>query len=186
MKVERANNRFLEKYGLQEKKVALYAGNLGEGHTFVPLVNAARELVRLRRDDWVIVFVVRGSKKQALVDVAKDLSPLLVLDYQPLERTSDLLWSAHVHLITMNEQSKGVVVPSKLYGVLQTEAPVLFIGPRDADTAQEVQRYNAGETIGETCTGDEIVAALDRLYAVSIAGNAARIAPDNTGPERIA
>ena len=79
-----------------------------------------------------------------------------------------------------------LVVPGKLYGVLQAEAPVLFIGPRYADTAQEIQRYHAGETIGETCTGDEVVAALDRLYAISIAGNAARIAPHDTGPERIA
>lgn len=80
----------------------------------------------------------------------------------------------------------GLVVPSKLYGVLQTEAPVLFIGPRDADTAQESQRYHAGETIEETSTGDEVVAALDRLYTLSVAGNAARTVPDNTGPERIA
>jgi hypothetical protein len=185
-KVERPNNRFLKKYGLKGKKVALYAGNLGEGHTFVPIVNAARELVKSQRGDWAIVFVIRGPKKRHLLKAAKGLSPVLILDYQPLDWTSDLLWSAHVHLITMNGPLQGLVVPSKLYGVLQTEAPVLFIGPRDADTAQEIQRYHAGETIGETCTGDEVVAALDRLYAVSIAGNAARIAPDNTGPERIA
>jgi len=186
VKVERANNRFMERYGLQQKKVALYAGNLGESHTFVPLVNAARELVKTKRDDWAIVFVIRGAKMQLLTDVAKDLPPVLILDYQPLDWTSDLLWSAHVHLITMNEQSKGLVVPSKLYSALGTEAPVLFIGPRDADTAQEIERYHAGETLGEASTGVQVVGALDRLYAMSVAGNAVRIDPDNTGPERIA
>ena len=185
-KVERIDNRFLEKYGLKDKKVALYAGNLGEGHTFVPLVDAARELVKSQRNDWAIVFVVRGSKKQSLIEAAKDLSPVLILDYQPLDWTSNPLWSAHVHLITMNGQSKGLVVPSKLYGVLHTEAPVLFIGPTDADTAEEIRRYHAGETLEEPCGGAEVLATLDRLYTVSVAGNAARIVSDDAGPERIA
>jgi hypothetical protein len=185
-KVERANNRFLENYGLMGKKVALYAGTLGEGHTFAPLVEAARELVRSQRDDWAIVFVIRGSKKQQLTDAAKGLSSVLILDYQPVEWTSDLLWSAHVHLITMNGQSKGLVVPSKLYGVLQTEAPVLFIGPPGADTAQEIERYHAGETLSEACGGAQVLAALDRLHTLFVAGNADRTAPDRTGPERIA
>ena len=184
--VKRENNRFLEKFGLKKKKVALYAGNLGEGHTFIPLANAARHLAKTERDDWTIVFVIRGSKKQPLLDVAKDLPSIIVLDYQPVDWTSDLLWSGHVHLITMNEQSRGLVVPSKLYGILQTDAPVLFIGPEDADTALEIKRYQAGEAVGEASTGAQVMEALDRLYAISTAGNAARIAPDNTGPERIA
>jgi colanic acid biosynthesis glycosyl transferase WcaI len=143
-KVEPESNRFLAKYGLQSRKVALYAGNLGEGHTYLPLLEAARELQKAGRNDWSLVFVVRGSKKQALMKSAEGLPEIVVLDYQPVDWTSDLLWAADVHLITMNEQSKGLVVPSKLYGILQTEAPVLLIGPKDSDTAREIRRYGAG------------------------------------------
>ncbi len=185
-KVARPNNRFLKAFGLTEKKVALYAGNLGEGHTFVPLLNAAEELARSGRDDWAIVFVIRGSKKGMLQDAAKDVPSIMILDYQPPEWTSDLLSSAHVHLITMNEGSKGLVVPSKLYGVLQTDAPVLFLGPQDADTALEIERYRAGETLDGTPAGDEVVATLDRLYAQSIEGSLGKREPDDTGPDQIA
>lgn len=185
-RVETANNRFLEKYGLTGKKIALYAGNLGEGHTFEPLVRAARCLAENRRDDWKLVFVIRGSKKQQLIEVSRGLPAVVILDYQPVEWTSDLLWSAHVHLITINDQSKGLVVPSKLYGVLQTDAPVLFMGPQDADTAQEIARYRAGESLEGTCRGAEIVEALDRLYARRAEIIAGRLPADTTGPAQIA
>ncbi|MBX3176005.1 MAG: glycosyltransferase family 4 protein [Candidatus Hydrogenedentes bacterium] len=185
-RVAHEDNRFIEKYNLRDKKIALYAGNLGEGHTFAPLVRAAEALRDAGRDDWALVFVIRGSKKAQLEAAAKDLPAILITDYQPVEWTSDLLWSAHVHLITINAASKGLVVPSKLYGVLQTDAPVLFIGPGDADTAREIRRYHAGEDLEEGGEGAEMVAALDRLYARFLDGDPDRLPPDMTGPEQIA
>jgi len=185
-RVEREGNRFIEKYALAEKKIALYAGNLGEGHTFAPLVRAAEALRNAGRDDWALVFAIRGSKKALLVEAAKDLPAILITDYQPVEWTSDLLWSAHVHLITINAESKGLVVPSKLYGVLETDAPVLFVGPDDADTAREIRRYHAGESLNEERSGAEIVEALDRLHARCIAGDPDRLPADTTGPDQIA
>lgn len=185
-RVKRADNRFIEKYALAEKKIALYAGNLGEGHTFEPLVRVAEALRDAGRDDWTLVFAIRGSKKTLLAEAAKDLPAIVITDYQPVEWTSDLLWSAHVHLITINAESKGLVVPSKLYGVLETDAPVLFIGPDDADTAREIRRYHAGESLNEERSGPEIVEALDRLHARCIAGDPERLPADTTGPDQIA
>lgn len=185
-RVERDANRFIEQYALQDKKIALYAGNLGEGHTFAPLVRAAETLREEGREDWALVFVIRGSKKSQLEAVAKDLPAILITDYQPVEWTSDLLWSAHVHLITINAASKGLVVPSKLYGVLHTDAPVLFIGPEDADTAREIRRYQAGESLVEASDGPAIVAALDRLHARYQEGDPDRLPADTTGPDQIA
>jgi len=42
---------------------------------------------------------------------------------------------------------EGVIVPSKLYGILKTEAPVLFVGPEDADTSQEIRRLRRGKVL---------------------------------------
>ena len=77
-------------------------------------------------------------------------------------------------------------MPSKLYGVLETDAPVLFIGPDDADTAREIRRYHAGESLNEERSGAEIVEALDRLHARCVAGDPERLPADTTGPEQIA
>ncbi len=184
-KVSREKNRFLQKYSLDCGKIALYAGNLGEGHTFTPIVDAARFLVQAGRKDWMFVFVIRGTKKRSLEAAAECLSAIRILDYQPPDWTPDLLWSADLHLITMNADSKGLVVPSKLYGVLNVEAPVLFVGPPDADTASEIEKYDAGTVLPEDCAGKDVIATMDRLYDESRQRPFARTNADRTGPRRI-
>jgi hypothetical protein len=64
----------------------------------------------------------------------------------------------------MSQGWQGVVVPSKLYGVLSTGAPVLFIGPKDADTVGEIGAYAAGAALPVGCQGEEVVATLETLY----------------------
>ncbi len=156
-------NRFVKKYHLQDKKIILYAGNLGAAHSFEPVVEAARERAQRGEDQWRFVFVVRGVRRGALEEAAKELDNVIVTDYQPPEWTPDLLWSADVHLITLRDQWEGVVVPSKLYGILQTEAPVLFIGPEKADTAEEICRHEAGLVLDAGAGGKEVVKALNEL-----------------------
>lgn len=184
--VKRNENRFVQKYKFENKKIALYAGNLGEGHIFMPLVDLANILKRENRNDWVIVFVVRGSRKQSLKDALKGVENVHVLDYQPEELTADLLFSAHVHLITMQKNARGLVVPSKLYGALGTGAPILFIGPTNADTAAEIARYGAGMSFAETESSEKILSALDNLYKKSNNGSFPEIFVDKTGPQTIA
>jgi colanic acid biosynthesis glycosyl transferase WcaI len=163
--VEPARNRFLIKFGWQDKITVLYAGNLGEAHTYQELLDAA--LVLAARGDlrWHFVFVVRGTNRAALESQCSGMSNVTVLDYQPEELASDMLWAAHIHVITMREGWQGVVVPSKLYGTLQTGAPTLFIGPPDADTADVVREQALGETLSPGVDGDIVVGALQRLAA---------------------
>ena len=164
-RVNRSANLFLQEYGWQEKRVALYAGNLGEAHTFKELLDAARYLEREGHSEWVFVFVVRGARRATLERESSGLANVTVLDYQPPGLTGHMLWAADVHLITMSAGWEGIVVPSKLYGVLQTEAPALFIGPEEADTARQVRDHGAGMILPVGCSGREIAAALEELYS---------------------
>lgn len=163
--VPRQQNRFLAKYGWENKRVALYAGNLGEAHCFREILEAARELHRRGDATWMFVFVVRGASKARLQAEAAGQANVRVLDYQPPEWTADLLWAADVHLITMSEGWQGVVVPSKLYGVLKTEAPVLFIGPPDADTADEIRAHGAGTVLPIGSSGATVASSLEQLFS---------------------
>jgi hypothetical protein len=162
-KVDRAANRFLAQHPWQGKRLVLYAGNLGEAHSFEELLEASRHLAREGNSEWMTVFVVRGARCADLQRATAGLPNVAVLDYQPPELTADLLWAADVHAITMREGWQGIVVPSKLYAALQTEAPVLFIGPDDADTADEVRKYTAGATLPCGCSGKEIAHVLQEL-----------------------
>lgn len=152
-----------ERLGWKGTKVALYAGNLGEGHTFEEFIAAARLLDADSRRDWLFAFAVRGSRVAALREAAAELPNVKVMDYLPEADTAALLWSATVHLISMMPGWEGIIVPSKLYGVLQTEAPVLFVGPEDADTAYELGKLERGRALLSGSDGRLVAGALDEL-----------------------
>jgi hypothetical protein len=144
-------------------KIALYAGNLGEGHLCGEFVAAARHLLQQGRDDWRFIFAVRGSGRAGLTALAAELPNVRVMDYLPEQETAELLWAATVHLISMKPGWEGVIVPSKLYGALQTTAPALFVGPPDADTSAELTRLGRGATLPPGASGEAVAATLDDL-----------------------
>lgn len=159
---KRLSKRFAEKIGWQGRRVALYAGNLGYGHRFEEIIDAAR--VAQERDlDWVFAFFVRGARKDALIEIAEDLENVQVYDYVAPENTSSLLGAADIHLITMGLGWDGVVVPSKLYGIEGTGAPILFVGPESADTAREVLSRQMGEALGLGVSGQSLIEAMERM-----------------------
>jgi hypothetical protein len=182
-RVDVAANRLLNRLALSGKKVALYSGNLGEGHLFLPFVAAARWLHEQGRKDWQLVFVVRGAGRHELAVRAAGLPNVTVLDYLPAAETPDLLWSATVHLISMKPGWEGVIVPSKLYGTVQTNAPALFLGPLDADTAVAIEGAGRGLSLPPTATGEEVVRTLDELATPAWRRNPQS---DTTGPGRVA
>lgn len=182
-RVHRAENRFLNKYGWQDRKIALYAGNLGEAHSFESLLAAARLFTDRNDTEWLFVFVIRGSKALALQHAASSIENVVVLDYQPVELTADLLSAATVHVVTMAQGWDGIVVPSKLYGIVATEKPVLFIGPRNADTAIEIEEFGLGACVSSDVGADEVVVAIEQLATHSL--ERTKIFPTN-GPQKIA
>ncbi|KPK65946.1 MAG: hypothetical protein AMK73_01500 [Planctomycetes bacterium SM23_32] len=162
-RVSRCANVFLRRHGWADKSVVLYAGNLGEAHSFREVVEAASHAKATGADDWHFVFVVRGARRATLEEASRSLGNVTVLDYQPPELTHHLLWAADVHLITMSAGWEGVVVPSKLYGILHTDIPVLFIGPHDADTAAEIERFSAGAVLPPGASGETVLRSLQEL-----------------------
>ncbi|NNF56733.1 MAG: hypothetical protein HKN04_00690 [Rhodothermaceae bacterium] len=183
LRVERSANRLLNAQGWQDRRVVLYAGNIGEAHSFEEALGAARLLAADPASRWMFAFVVRGAQRDALEAAAADLPNVVVLDYLPPEQTADLLWSADVHLITMRPGWEGIVVPSKLYGVLMTDAPVLFIGPPEADTAREIRRLGRGTVLPADAPAEDVREAIEWLGATE-ASSGQR--PDRTAPETIA
>jgi colanic acid biosynthesis glycosyl transferase WcaI len=178
-----SKNRVIKRLGSAGQRVALYAGNLGEGHSFQEILEAARWFHEQGRTDWLFVFVVRGSGKALLEARGASLPNVRVMDYLPESETADLLWTATVHLITMKPGWEGVIVPSKLYGALQTAAPVLFIGPCVADTVQELYRLNRGIALSPESSGLTVAQALDELAQTSWLSQPYA---DRSGPARIA
>jgi glycosyltransferase involved in cell wall biosynthesis len=158
----RAVNPLRKSLGLGDRFVAMYSGNLGLAHTFDDFIAAARHL--RDRDDIVFLFVGGGPrlKEVALAKERDQLTNIQILDYFPRGELHASLSLADVHLISMRPEMTGIVVPGKLYGVMASGRPAIFVGPQHCETADTIRDAEAGFTITPGNT-TELIAALEML-----------------------
>lgn len=140
-------NAFRTVHGWQDKFVVMYAGNLGLGHDTQTLVRAMEQL----KDDPRLRFVfVGGGKRMAEIRAAmeaKKLSNVELMDYVPREKLGEMLAAADVHLITQGTGTTGLIVPSKLYGILAAGRPTIYLGPLDTEIALTLEETGAGRVV---------------------------------------
>lgn len=136
-----------EEYGLSDKFVVMYSGNLGLAHSFEEFLEAAR---RLRdRKDIIFLFVGDGPR---LVEVrtakeSEGLENVRLMDYFPRSMLHMSLSIADVHLISMRSEMTGIVVPGKLYGAMASSRPTIFVGPQHCESADTIRDAECGKTI---------------------------------------
>jgi glycosyltransferase involved in cell wall biosynthesis len=160
--VAREESQTRRRLMLEVRFVVGYSGNLGRAHEFGTLLAAARAL----REDPGVVFLMTGAGAQASalrrqVDEER-LTSFLFQDYQPAELLADNLAAADVHLVSLLPRLEGLIVPSKVYGVLAAGRPVVFIGDPEGDVGRLVRENHCGIAVrvGE---GERLAAELRAL-----------------------
>ena len=134
-------------WGLRDKFVVGYSGNLGRAHEFETLL-AACELLR---DEPAIAFVIigDGSRREWVEGQAqvRGLTNVVFRPYQPRATLAESLSAADVHLVSLRPELEGLMVPSKFYGIAAAGRPVIFVGDRDGETARLITACGCGTTI---------------------------------------
>jgi colanic acid biosynthesis glycosyl transferase WcaI len=122
-------NRFRAAHGIENKFVVMYSGNHSPCHPLNTLLRAAAALSA--RNDIVFCFVGGGSEFRKVQHFAADrrLTNILCLPYQPIEKLSDSLSAADLHVVVLGNPFVGVVHPCKVYNILTLGVPLLYIGP---------------------------------------------------------
>jgi glycosyltransferase involved in cell wall biosynthesis len=140
-------NKFLQEHHLQDKFVVLYSGNFGRAHIFEDILQAAERLKD--EDDYQFVFVGLGNRKQEILEAIerKKLSNIRMLPYVPYERLGELLSAASVGLVTQAPETAGLLVPSKVYGLMAAGRPIIYVGPSRSEVAQTMQEAGCGWAI---------------------------------------
>ena len=90
---------YRKEHQLGEKFVVMYAGNLGNSQSFELITKAAKK--HEERDDIVYVINGGGVMSNQLKQQANVLRNLVVIDYQPVERLSEVLATADLHLVPL-------------------------------------------------------------------------------------
>ena len=144
--VHRSGNLYRDEWGVGDKFVIGYSGNLGRAHDYKTILNAAIEL----KENSEIIFIFIGGG--AGYDILKRESDKLNLPnitfkpYQPSDHLSQSLSVADVHLISLEPTLEGLIVPSKLYGILSVGRTIIFLGDTDGEIARELKEGRCGYT----------------------------------------
>jgi colanic acid biosynthesis glycosyl transferase WcaI len=110
--------------------VLLHAGNLGFYGAWDTLIKGAAEL---SQDGIGLVFVGDGAQRNRLQKAAKDIPNIRFLPFFPGSKISSVLAAADAHVITVKQGLEGVVVPSKMYGILAAGKPIVAVAPDECD-----------------------------------------------------
>ncbi|MDR3416954.1 MAG: glycosyltransferase family 4 protein [Nevskia sp.] len=133
--------------GLQDRFVVGYSGNLGRAHDYRTILDAASALAPNPR--IVFLMVGGGANMTRLKEEAgsRQLTNLLFLPYQPRASLSDSLAAADIHLACLLPELEGLIVPSKFYGILAVERPVVYIGKPDGELAGIIGTAGCGAVV---------------------------------------
>jgi glycosyltransferase involved in cell wall biosynthesis len=131
-------------WGLADRFIVAYSGNLGRVHEFAAVLAAAGAL--RARADIVFLFIGRGPRFDEVraAALARGLANIRFLPSEPRENLAAALAAPDAHLVTLKPAFARLVYPSKLAGVLAAGRPVLFVGPPGGEIARLLARAVCG------------------------------------------
>ena len=145
--VEEAENWFVEKYYLKGKFVVQYSGHMGEGHDFSTILQAAERLKE--DDDIVFLFIGNGPKREEIAEFKEqhNLDNLLILPYQDRATLRFSLGAADVALISLKSNLESLMFPCKVYGIMASGRPFIYIGSEQGEISRIAQVAECGFTV---------------------------------------
>jgi len=112
--------------------VLLHAGNLGFYGAWQNLIRAVNTL---DGDGVGLVFVGGGAQSERIQAMANGAKNVRFLPFFPANKIPSVLAAPDAHVITVRRGLEGVVVPSKMYGILAAGKPILAVAPAETDAA---------------------------------------------------
>ena len=125
--------------------VLVHAGNLGFYGAWDTLLAAAEQL---NKNGVGLVFVGDGAERERLQAAATTIPNVRFLPLFPGSKIPSVLAAADAHIITVKRGLEGVVVPSKMYGILAAGKPIMALAPRECDVV------SIGEAKGFSVSAD--------------------------------
>jgi hypothetical protein len=128
------------------KVLLLYSGNWGVAHDYSTFLEAYRQHHQQGSGGVVLWLNAVGAAVERIEKLLRDEGlPYLRTPLVPLANLARLLITPDAHLITLSDAFVGYVLPSKVYGCVASQKPILFIGSNLSDVhrlcLESVARY---------------------------------------------
>ncbi|MEA3573935.1 glycosyltransferase family 4 protein [Peribacillus frigoritolerans] len=153
---------FKKKYGLENKFIIMYSGNIGLYYDLENLIHVLKKFKE--RNDVAFAFVGEGSILDNLV-LYKDKYDLKNVTFIPYQDKSELVYSLNagdVHWCINAKGIKGVSVPSKLYGIIAAGKPILGVLEEGSEARLIIDETKCGY-VTEPGNYEEVEAIIERF-----------------------
>lgn len=153
------DNPFGREFGVSDKFVLSYAGNLAPAQGLDCFIDAAE---RLRdRSDIGLMLVGDGilADHFRTLATARGLSNLIVVPHQSYSRVPDIYGASDVCVVAQGAATAPDGIPSKVYRVMACQRPVVAATDRHSDLARLATTADAGLVIPPE-SGDALAAAV--------------------------
>jgi colanic acid biosynthesis glycosyl transferase WcaI len=128
--VER-DNAWAREHGLSDVRTLVYSGTLGLKHNPALLVQLARHVIDAGQPVQLVV-VSEGPAEAVLREESVRLDvPILLLPFQPYERLPEVLGSADVLVVLLEQDAGAFSVPSKTLSYLCAGRPIVGLMPAE-------------------------------------------------------
>ncbi len=180
--ITKGNNKIVTREGLHSKFIVQYSGNIGTTHNVETIV----ELAELLQNEKDILFQIigRGVRTQ---NIAKEISEKNLLNCSLLpfradEELYESLCASDISIVTLDDRTADVSIPSKTYNLMAAGIPILAIAKENSGVAKIVSNYNIGVSFEKHQLGkmkDFILKAKkDPNYRQAMAQNAQKASMD--------
>jgi glycosyltransferase involved in cell wall biosynthesis len=138
-------NPLRHEWGLSDRRVIGYSGNLGRAHD-LPAIQRFLAAMSAVDPELVFLFIGGGSGREPLAAWARahGLCNVIFRPYQLKERLAESLSVPDLHLVSLDPTCEGLIMPSKLYGILAAGRPVICLGDPEGAVAELVRRLGVG------------------------------------------
>ena len=146
--IAHAENTIRAEWNTENKFLVGYSGNFGRAHSFNELLEAMMLLETRKEIHFVLIGEGAGLDQLLEAVERKRLHHVSFHPYQPHDNLRQSLGAIDLHIVTLKEHMEGLVLPSKIYGVLAAGRPMAFIGDEDGEIADLIHQNEVGFAVG--------------------------------------
>jgi len=141
--------------------VLLHAGNLGFYGAWDTIIAAAR---KLENENVGFVFVGDGAERSRLENLAAGSTNIRFLPFFPSSDIPSVLAAPDAHIVTIKQGLEGVVVPSKMFGIIAAGKPIVAVAAPETDVAA-LGLLDGFAISADPSSPDELASSIRRIAA---------------------
>lgn len=158
MIVPKEDNDLRREWDLRDVFVVGYSGNYGRAHDFDTVADTIERLL----EDGSLRFLFVGGGMYMDEIRSRGYHNCTFKPYQPRERLPLSLTVPDIHLISLRPDLEGLILPSKVYGILAAGKPFINIGDPGGEVGRLVDEFKVGVNVASGHAG-ELCHAIKRL-----------------------